>query len=317
MRAVRNFLAGHRTPPGRSSSPSPADPTAWPCCEHCLAAGIKQVVVAHLNHGLRGAESDADEAFVANLARRFRLALSRRSPQRRHRCGRRQPGGHRPPRPLRVVSRGCPGSRRRLGRHRPHRRRSGGNGAVPVASRHRARRAGRDRGVAGRSPMAVRVGPTDPDRDAGRRDRLTCRNSVRIIGTDATNADTTRTRSRIRHELLPLLARQYNPRVVEALGRLAAQAADWRRDQAAIAAELLRLRAELPRAGPVLVFDRRHWPAHLDGGGGRCGEASGSAKAGRGRRWAFANGTGSPAFAAAGRRPSTCPAASGHGGSAP
>jgi hypothetical protein len=38
------------------------------------------------------------------------------------------------------------------------------------------------------------------------------------------------------------------------LGRLALQAADWRRDQASAAEELLQ-EAERPRAGPVLVFD--------------------------------------------------------------
>jgi tRNA(Ile)-lysidine synthase len=42
---------------------------------------------------------------------------------------------------------------------------------------------------------------------------------------DTTNADVRRTRARIRHALLPQLARDYNPRVVEALVRLGSQAA--------------------------------------------------------------------------------------------
>jgi tRNA(Ile)-lysidine synthase len=46
---------------------------------------------------------------------------------------------------------------------------------------------------------------------------------------DETNADLTRTRSRIRHDLLPKLAADYNPRVVEALVRLARLAAASRR----------------------------------------------------------------------------------------
>ncbi|MGC8638817.1 MAG: tRNA lysidine(34) synthetase TilS [Isosphaeraceae bacterium] len=37
---------------------------------------------------------------------------------------------------------------------------------------------------------------------------------------DASNSDLTRTRARIRHDLLPRLAREYNPRVVEAIVRL-------------------------------------------------------------------------------------------------
>lgn len=46
---------------------------------------------------------------------------------------------------------------------------------------------------------------------------------------DPTNADTTRTRARIRHELLPTLADAYNPRVVEALARLGRLAGDAQR----------------------------------------------------------------------------------------
>jgi tRNA(Ile)-lysidine synthase len=42
---------------------------------------------------------------------------------------------------------------------------------------------------------------------------------------DATNRDLTRTRARIRHELLPYLASHYNPRIVETIVRLGAVAA--------------------------------------------------------------------------------------------
>jgi tRNA(Ile)-lysidine synthase len=71
---------------------------------------------------------------------------------------------------------------------------------------------------------------------------------------DATNADTKRTRSRIRHELLPHLMQHYNPRIVESLGRLAAQAADGRRGLATAADKVLG-KVERPRAGAMLVFD--------------------------------------------------------------
>lgn len=33
------------------------------------------VAVAHMNHGLRGEDSDADEHFVANLAKRYELQV--------------------------------------------------------------------------------------------------------------------------------------------------------------------------------------------------------------------------------------------------
>jgi tRNA(Ile)-lysidine synthase len=71
---------------------------------------------------------------------------------------------------------------------------------------------------------------------------------------DATNADRRFTRNRIRHDLLPRLA-EYNPRLVDVLGRLAGQAADWQPELDAVADALLRV-AEQPRAGAVVVLDR-------------------------------------------------------------
>ena len=46
---------------------------------------------------------------------------------------------------------------------------------------------------------------------------------------DATNADLRFTRNRIRHELLPLLERDYSPAVVDSLLRLGTLAADAQR----------------------------------------------------------------------------------------
>lgn len=71
---------------------------------------------------------------------------------------------------------------------------------------------------------------------------------------DSTNADPTFTRNRIRHELLPLL-RTFNPAMSESLARLAAQADEVFAEVEAAAADLL-ARAERPRAGPVCVLDR-------------------------------------------------------------
>ena len=58
--------------------------------------------------------------------------------------------------------------------------------------------------------------------------------------TDATNTDTTLTRNRIRHELLPLLAREFNPQIRQALLRLGQQAQEVYADEAALAEGLLR-----------------------------------------------------------------------------
>ncbi|MDR3635952.1 MAG: tRNA lysidine(34) synthetase TilS [Isosphaeraceae bacterium] len=68
---------------------------------------------------------------------------------------------------------------------------------------------------------------------------------------DATNADPSRTRARLRHDLLPRLEADYNPKVVEALIRLGALsgAADRARRQACGA----RLRAPARELGPQRI----------------------------------------------------------------
>ena len=63
--------------------------------------------------------------------------------------------------------------------------------------------------------------------------RQSIRESLDALGQpyreDASNADLARTRARIRHDLLPRLAREYNPRIAEALVRLGNLAADSER----------------------------------------------------------------------------------------
>ena len=71
---------------------------------------------------------------------------------------------------------------------------------------------------------------------------------------DETNRDPAFTRNRIRHELLPLL-RTFNPAIADVLGRLAAQADEAFREVEGAAADLLGT-AERPRAGSVCVLDR-------------------------------------------------------------
>src|SRR5262249_24095311 len=72
--------------------------------------------------------------------------------------------------------------------------------------------------------------------------------------TDESNLDLRLTRNRIRHELLPLLARDYNPRILDVLVRLRVQASDAQWALAGAARQLLR-RAERQSAGSLVILD--------------------------------------------------------------
>jgi tRNA(Ile)-lysidine synthase len=71
---------------------------------------------------------------------------------------------------------------------------------------------------------------------------------------DASNEDRRFTRNRLRHELLPQLQRDWNPRIVEILGRLAQQAEEVCQDEDDQARRLLQ-QVELPRAGTWIILD--------------------------------------------------------------
>jgi tRNA(Ile)-lysidine synthase len=70
---------------------------------------------------------------------------------------------------------------------------------------------------------------------------------------DATNADPRFTRNRIRHELIPLL-KSFNPDIVAALAHLAEHACEAHEVIEAVAADAL-TRAERPRAGNTIILD--------------------------------------------------------------
>ena len=111
------------------------------------------------------------------------------------------------------------------------------------------------RGIAPARPLAEGIQLVRPMLGLTRTDVL---DYLRAVGQDwredATNQDTTFTRNRIRHELLPLM-KTFNPQLNHSLGRLAAQAQEVyaeldRRTGGLLAA------VELPKAGNQVILSR-------------------------------------------------------------
>lgn len=190
---------------------------------HELAPALDlRLSVAHLDHGVRGEAARQDAEFVAGLAASLGLPFD---------LGRWQP-----------VRTGHFESDARRARYAwlVEVARARGAGVVAVGHTrddqaetilHRIIRGTGPRGLAGIPPR--RRLATDPALQLVRPLLDVSRASIRdflhqldqSFREDASNTDVTRTRARIRHELLPRLAADYNPRVDEALVRLGSLAA--------------------------------------------------------------------------------------------
>jgi tRNA(Ile)-lysidine synthase len=182
--------------------------------------------VAHLHHGIRGADADADAAFVESLAADLGLPCIRDHVD------------------IPKLHAREPGSREELARRERYRffeRAAARCGADHIAVGHHADdqaetvlhrivRGTGLRGLAGMAPVRTLRGVEGcrlvrPLLCVTRKEILAYLESGGMAyRTDATNADRDLTRNRIRGELLPELARDYNPRVRAALVRLAEQA---------------------------------------------------------------------------------------------
>lgn len=213
-------------------------------------------VVAHLDHGLRGADGRVDAEFVASLVRTIPGAvvrigqrdvgtLARREGANLEAMARRERYHW-----LGQIAREC-GARRVATGH------TADDQAETVLQRL-LRGTGLQglRGIAARRELARGVELIRPLLSTTRAEVL---DFLVTLGQpyreDASNGDLRLTRNRIRHELLPHLAARYNPAVSRALTRLAAQAEESYHDELAAASALV-VAAERPRAGRLLVFDR-------------------------------------------------------------
>jgi tRNA(Ile)-lysidine synthase len=246
---------------------------AWPCIvavsggpdsvalARAFAALEVPIIVAHLNHQLRGAESDGDEAFVEKFARELsqqsrssvafratRIAIAELARSRRAN--------------LEATAR-----RERyrwlaeLARHEGFRRVATGHTANDQAETviHRLLRGtGVDglRGIAPRRTLRDGVELLRPMLEVRRLDVYAYLNSLhQEFRVDSSNNDSRMTRNRIRRTLLPRLE-AVDPNVVTRLCQVANEATNVHQCDEHTARRILAA-AERPRAGDVVILDRK------------------------------------------------------------
>jgi tRNA(Ile)-lysidine synthase len=239
-------------------------------CDQSAAGETGRLIVAHVNHKLRGEESDRDEEFVRGLHRE----LCERGVQCDFRCVAADIEAA-----AQAAKENLEATARQF-RYAWLAEVATEAGARFVVTGHTANdqaetvlfRLLRGTGLKGlRGVMSRRA--LKPGIDVIRpllqvtRDEI-----VQFLGAerqsyceDHTNMDRRYMRNRIRHELIPKLAREYNPAVVSVLGRLAKQAALVYRQRESRAVERLK-EVELPRAGELSILDCRRLqqlPRHL------------------------------------------------------
>ena len=171
---------------------------------------------AHLNHQLRGEEADADEAFCAALAARLGVPfiVERADIAARARAQKRS---------IEDAARGA--------RYEFFERAADECSAAAVAVAHtredqaetfllRLLRGSGTRGLAAIQPRAGRV--VRPLLEVARDDlRAYLVSQGQAFREDATNADVTIPRNRVRHELIPYLESRFSPGVTDVLARSA------------------------------------------------------------------------------------------------
>jgi tRNA(Ile)-lysidine synthase len=193
-----------------------ADSVALLLCLQRLAARLKiTVTAAHLNHRLRGAESDADEEFVRKLCARHGIDLIAESARVKEKA---------------AASRQNLEEAAREARYDFLRRAARQVGADRIAVGHTLNdqaetvlmRLFRGSGAAGISAIYPVVDGVivRPLLETGRAEILRYLKSLRIRHReDSSNRDLELRRNRLRNKWIPQLAREFNPRLIETLSR--------------------------------------------------------------------------------------------------
>lgn len=218
-----------------------------------LAVWVKPLVVAHVNHQLRGAASDADEQFVKNLAEALGLACETLSVPVKDEALKAKENLENMARRIRYEFMAKAAKR---------------HGSQWVATGHTVddqaetvlHRMLRGAGIRGLRGIARERGLQPglrlvrPLLGATRAEVVAYLESLRQAWReDASNRDPAYTRNRIRHDLLPML-RSFNPAIAQSLARLAEQAGEIHAEQEAAAGKLLE-HVELPAAGTMRILN--------------------------------------------------------------
>ncbi len=270
---VHQWLGRHEVGPGCTVVAVSGGPDSVALLRILLTLQEKasRLVIAHLNHRLRGVESDADEEFVRQLHARL---VTEANPALELRCERIEVAA------LARAAKTNLESMARKVRYEWLGRVARETQARWVATGHTAddqaetvlhrllRGTGLKglRGIAARREMAPGVEVVRPLLASTRAEVLAyLQEEGQSYRTDSSNLNPAFTRNRIRHELLPYLAENYNPAMAAVLCRLAEQAEEAYRAEQTMARALL-AEAERPRAGALLVLDRQRLmaaPRHL------------------------------------------------------
>jgi len=218
-------------------------------------------VIAHLNHRLRGQESDGDEAFVHQLHESMNaagtLGLELRCENVDIGSLAREEGAN----VENIARRARYDWLTRLAKDLAIPFVATGHTADDQAETvlHHLLRGTGLRGLSGIAPrhvLAAGVEVVRPILHVRRGDVLAYLEEKRQpYRSDSSNSDLKYTRNRLRHELLPHLADCYNPAIVSLLGHLASQASEAAADLEAVAQAIL-AQAELPKAGNRVVLDK-------------------------------------------------------------
>jgi tRNA(Ile)-lysidine synthase len=197
-------------------------------CLHLLAQkGGFQIAAAHLNHGLRGQDADADAAFAAAFAARLKIPITVRTTdvgefQKTHKLGREEAARSVRYDFLYTVLESKGYSKIALGHH------ADDNAELVLMNFLRGSGLTGLSGIPAVRPISRAQSSLDTSMIVRPLIRLTKEEIYTFLAasgltwqTDHTNSDTRHLRNRIRHDLIPQLKKNYNPNIVESLNRLA------------------------------------------------------------------------------------------------